>query len=502
MKPKSLRQSALLATALVVCHAAPCVHAASGNWINNTGNSNWSTTTNWSSNPTVPGTAAGDVVGISNNISAARTVTIDTTSRTVGTLNIGDPTTGYFGFTLAASGGASLIFDNSGSGALLAKTTSGNNALDTISAPVSLADNLTVDMTDTTANSFLRISSVISETGGARSITKDGSGILQLGPITTGAGPTNTFTGGFTLNAGEVHFSGNSVFGTGTLTVNSGTLSARGLSRTLANPVSVGGDFTLGGTAQGGNLLTLAGTVDLGGSTRAVSVAATGGAAIPGIISNGGVTKVGIGNLTLSGTNTYSGTTTVTAGTLALGPTGSIANSSSLVLNGGNFNVSAVGGGYALASGQTLSGNGGSVTGDLTVNGTLAIGSSPGTITFNNTLTLGVGSASNFEFTAASFAANSYDLAFGGVGSQTANFNGTLNLFFDAGETYLDNSAVKIFDFETYAGSFTSVNYTGLGAGQSALFDSATGFVTVVPEPGAAVLGGIGCLMLLRRRRR
>ena len=240
--------------------------------------------------------------------------------------------------------------------------------------------------------------------------------------------------------------------------------------------------------------------MDLGGATRTITVSATTGAGvISGVISNGGLVKAGSRPLTLSAANTYTGSTTVNAGTLALSATGSIANSSAVVLNSGNFNVSAVVGGYVLGGSQTLSGSG-SVTGDLTINGTLAIGNSPGTITFNDDLTLGNGSVSNFEFTVGTFSANSY-LALGGAGSQTVSFDGTLNLFFDSGETYLNNSSVKIFDFESYVGSFTSVTYTGLGAGQSAAFDSATGIVTVIPEPGAAALGGLGFLMLLRRRR-
>ena len=132
---------------------------------------------------------------------------------------------------------------------------------------------------------------------------------------------------------------------------------------------------------------------------------------------------------------------------------------------------------------------------------TLAIGSSPGTITFNDDLILGLGSTSNFEFTGASFAAGTFDLALGGTGVQAMAFGGTLNLLFDAGETYANNSTVKIFDFETYSGTFTGVNFSGLGAGQSASFDAATGTVAVVPEPAAVALGGLGLLVLLRRRR-
>ena len=138
------------------------IQAADGNWnVDNAGT--WSTAGNW--NPaSVPGTTAGDTVGLTNDITAARTITIDTTSRTVGTLNIGDPTPPCYAFTLAASGGATLTFNNNGSGAALNKANSATNISDTISAPIILNDNLTVTLAKP-----VTISGGISESGGARS---------------------------------------------------------------------------------------------------------------------------------------------------------------------------------------------------------------------------------------------------------------------------------------------------------------------------------------------
>ena len=132
--------------------------------------------------------------------------------------------------------------------------------------------------------------------------------------------------------------------------------------------------------------------------------------------------------------------------------------------------------------------------------GTLAIGNSPGTMTFNDDLTIGASAVSNLELTDIAFGSGTYDLAQGGDGLQTVTFGGTLNLLFSGG-TYANNSSVQIFDFENYSGDFTTVNFSGLGSGQSAVFDASTGFVTVIPEPGAALLGGLGMLVRLRRRR-
>lgn len=322
--PVAGRRSSLssgLATGVGLAVLAPlylpsALAAVIGTWADSTtAAGNWSDTSKWVAGivPDGPGdTGNFDVNYGTNN----KVITINVTSRTLGTLNIGDPGTTFRSVTIQAGSGLSLVFDNDGSGALLSKTTTANNMTDTITAPVVLADDLTVNMTDTTANSFLRVSGVISESGDPRSITKNGNGILQLGPIDSSAGPTNTYSGGFTLNAGEVQISTSAAFGSGTLTINGGTLVARGTHRTPPNPVVVGGDFTLHGSNAGNNLLTLAGSVDLGGATRIITVDAPGGAAISGVISNGGLTKAGIRTLTLAGNNTYTGLTSVNQGIL------------------------------------------------------------------------------------------------------------------------------------------------------------------------------------------
>jgi autotransporter-associated beta strand protein len=187
-----------IALAGLLAAAAPAAYAASGNWnVNAAGN--WSGTANWTP-AAVPGTAAGDVVGLTFNITAARTVTIDTTSRTVGTLNIGDPTTGFFVYTLAASGGATLTFNNSGSPANLMQAAT--TAADVISAPLVLADDLSVN---NTSSGGLTLSGVISGVG--RSITKNGGGLFVLG---NGA---NTYTGKTILYAGTTRITGTTSLG-------------------------------------------------------------------------------------------------------------------------------------------------------------------------------------------------------------------------------------------------------------------------------------------------
>lgn len=421
-------------------------------------------------------------IGSANALGA--TGTGSATTLNAGTLDLNGQTTGET-LNIATNGTLS--------------NTSGTAA--SLTADANVTGNFTVNATgDITATRLIG-------TGAIRTITKLGKGTLttngsshnnlsswniQAGKVvlanTSGFGADR----GVVLNGGILQLSGsnsNLINNNQDFTVNSGTFDLNGKSETVA---SIGGS---GGTIR--NSLTAS------TSTLTVGVGDTN-ASYAGVIENGAgtlkLTKEGSGIQTLNGTNTYTGATTITGGTLAIGTGGSIDDTSAVVINGGNFNVSAVSG-FAIGSSQTLTGSGGSVTGDIIVDGTLAIGSSPGTMTFNNDLTLGSGSFSNFEFTTGTFTLASYDLGLGGDGVQQANFGGTLNLLFDSGETYANGSSVTIFDFESYSGNFATLNFSGLGAGQSATFDALTGTVSVVPEPRAALLGGLGLLALLRRRR-
>ena len=113
-------------------------HAASGAW-NVDAAGNWGTAANW--NPAaIPGTAAGDVVDLTRDITAARTITIDATSRTVGDLNIGDPTVTLFGYTLASSA-AAVVLNLDGTAAADATVDFLAGVANTISAPLTLVDN-------------------------------------------------------------------------------------------------------------------------------------------------------------------------------------------------------------------------------------------------------------------------------------------------------------------------------------------------------------------------
>ncbi|WP_082407494.1 autotransporter outer membrane beta-barrel domain-containing protein [Mesorhizobium sp. 1M-11] len=175
----------------------------------------------------------------------------------------------------------------------------------------------------------------------------------------------NTYTGGTAINGGTLQVSsdGNLGAAAGGLTIDGGTL-------------RLGASFNL----NAGRAVTLnagGGTVDTQGFQTTVS---------QGITGAGALTKTGTGTLTLTGANAYTGGTTISAGTLQLGD----------------------------------GGTSGSITGDVTNNGTLAFNRSD-TATFAGVISGSGAVQQNGTGTTVLTAANSY------TGGTTINA-GTLQL--------------------------------------------------------------------------
>ncbi len=178
-----------------------------------------------------------------------------------------------------------------------------------------------------------------SNLAGSEGLVKSGAGTLTLGGAVTLTGP---------------------------VTVNGGTLQI-GAGGSVSSPVSVASGATLDLNGVGIALasLTGAGSVTLGGATLTInnSAATLFGGSISGA---GGLTKMGTGTFTLSGTNSFSGQTSVTAGTLQLGSgTGVPANASLSVSSGATFDLDGnsyttagiVGAGTVTLGGATLTVN-------------------------------------------------------------------------------------------------------------------------------------------------
>jgi autotransporter-associated beta strand protein len=180
----------------------------------------------------------------------------------------------------------------------------------------------------------LDIQARITSAGGP--ITKTGNGALTLRGL-------STFTTGLQLTAGSLIVGENSTgtpvtsgpLGTGTLTIGNGTsVLSDGTVRTLANAVTVTGDFSFGGVTSG-NGITLSGAVDLGAATRTITVPSpvVVGALSGAVTSTAGANaliKAGPGTLALGTSLPATFGVNVTGGLLRLGSASAIPSSVSL----------------------------------------------------------------------------------------------------------------------------------------------------------------------------
>ena len=220
-------------------------------------------------------------------------------------------------------------------------------SLQTITSGISLAGSTDADIT---GSGDLYLAGAITETGGARTLTKIGAG---TGKLILGGSTTNTYSGGLFINQGVVEAQKSSALGTGAATISSGgalelsggiapanaiTLAGTGVGgngaiRNLSGANTLSGALTLSSAARlqsDAGTLTVSGGI--GGSGLALTVGGAGATVISGVIGTGagGVTKDGAGTLTLSGANTYTGTTTISQGSVALGASDRLADGSNV----------------------------------------------------------------------------------------------------------------------------------------------------------------------------
>lgn len=353
----------------------------------------------------------------------------------------------------------------------------------------------------------LSLLSAITGTGG---IKKTGAGSLLIGLATPLDSINSNYSGGFTVSEGLVRTnisstrSGTTIvtgpFGTGTLTLEGGTLrSNTATDRSYHNSVNLKGSIVLGATSTGTQTFvnTALGTTALTANSSLETVTdTTWNQTITASTSGLSLSKSGDATLTLAGGGSWDGTT-VSAGTL-------LANST-LTLNTLTVSTSA-----------TLGGNG-SVSGTATVSGNL----SPGSLATAGT----TGTLSLANLALASTAKVAFDLTGGAIAGSAdlLDVSGTLDLgssILDLVQlgTYAVGNKFTLFVYDgsltgTFAGlgdedEFTSagglwkINYNDDTAGSNG--GTGTNFITItaVPEPAAAMLGGLGILMLLNGRRR
>jgi autotransporter-associated beta strand protein len=214
------------------------------------------------------------------------------------------------------------------------------------------------------------------------------SGTINIA-TTSGAGAGDIFVGEaastttvFNQNGGVVEFTGNgnnriafcnaSASANGTYNLNNGLLWTAQI--TQVNAGSPGGTFNFNGgtirpTAAASTAAFFQGVqaanIQSGGAfIDTTNLNITIGEALPGV---GGLTKLGVGKLTLTGANSYTGATAVSAGALAV-TTASTGAGSYSVADGAALEVQVTGAGQSLTCSSLTLGVSGSLSNNFTLN--------------------------------------------------------------------------------------------------------------------------------------
>lgn len=215
-------------------------------------------------------------------------------------------------------------------------------------------------------------------------ITGTGS-VWKTGPGTVIINGDNSFSGGTTLSEGGLAVGQDTSLGTGTLTLKTATIGPNFGNRSIANPVILSGNPTIGGSGSL-DILTFTGPVTLT-ANRTINVPSIFGTFFTGPIGESGgsfkLSKTGFGQLLLTGNNTFSGGLTISGQGMFAAGSNSAAGTGTLTFNGGG--IRAEGAARTLANPVIINGTtniGGSLA--LTFRGTVTLTANR-TINVNNT---------------------------------------------------------------------------------------------------------------------
>ncbi|MDH4453353.1 MAG: autotransporter-associated beta strand repeat-containing protein [Verrucomicrobiota bacterium] len=262
-----------------------------------------------------------------------------------GTVSINTVGTGTTAQSLGAGSVVNLGVASTSSGSLV--YTGGAGTLDkTINALGHGSDTV-----QNSGTGLLTLSGTLNKTGTTLTLQGGANGITVSGSITGNTGSPNS---DLIVDGGTVTLASANTYNGPTYIINGGTLNANAVD---ALPTSVArtaiimdqtgsGSSTLAlGVSQSALSLTGASSSNINLNAHTLTVGTTSGSTtLAGVISGsgGGLIKDGASTQILSGANTYTGATTVTEGTLALSGAGRLSDSSSLVVNGGSFDLGSV----------------------------------------------------------------------------------------------------------------------------------------------------------------
>jgi autotransporter-associated beta strand protein len=442
------------------------------------------------------GTGSNNIINLGHGSSSAVTNTTFNVGA-AGTLNVGTILQNHRYFTTSVQVSvAGLIKTGAGTMNLSAVNTysgnttvsegtltfSGSGRLDNFSAnTVSVASGAQIIASSTTNN--------VLSFGANR--TWDISGTFN-----SSGGGAQTMPGTVNLNNGTLSGAANGTFGTylghNGYTV---TINANGASNTIN-----AGNFGIGA----GHVIVL--------NTSLVADALSISTPLGLVGQTGTVTKSGLGTVTLSGTNLYTGATNVNAGTLIVN--GSISTSSLTTV---------------LAN-ATLGGSG--TLGNTVISGIHSPGNSPGIISHGN-LTYESGASVLWELTGNTNTGRGTDydginvtgvLTFNGATTLSLDFQHTPAGTVEWNDAFWDLNYTGTNGWLVYDGANPIVGFDNLTlnaplnwldqngdtltssrpTGNFFLFHDTTNndiYLNFVPEPSTTLLGGLGLLALLRRRR-
>jgi autotransporter-associated beta strand protein len=369
MNSSAFQRSLLFAAAVSLSTLGlylPQTQATTFTWTQvGSGSFDWNdATSNWTSG--FPN-AVSDVANLTADLTANQTISVNQ-AVTLGSLNIGDPTSSYFAYTLAPNGG-SLTFDNGGSAALLTTSDVNSNVTNSISTGVTLASNLSVSVRNTNS---LAITGNIGESAGGKTLTQDGNSTLILSGANTYSGLTTATSGTLQLD-GSNSSSGATAIGnnvtlilgtgannglaSGNLSLNASIIrSSDNNTRTITNALTLQNALAIGasqGASTGLGDLTFTSASAFGNGVLTVTNATT--ATFSGVMDFGNnLIKSGTGTLVLANSaNTGGNLTRINGGVLSVGKlsdggaTSSLGSASSsasnLVLNGGTLRYTGTG---------------------------------------------------------------------------------------------------------------------------------------------------------------